>query len=137
MPRYSAERKASVLKKLLPPHNRLKTFKNSSDPAFADKVIDLVGLYMNPPENAVVLSVDEKTQIQALERTQPGLPLNPSWIGSRTPDYKRHGTTSLYAAFRKSDGESCPSLEQQRVFVIFEIVGATYEQGESAAHYFG
>jgi len=88
----------------LRPH-RLKTFKISSDPAFADKVIDIVGLYMNPPENAVVLSVDEKTQIQALERTQPGLPLNPSRIGSRTHDYKRHGTTSLYAAFNRLTGK--------------------------------
>lgn len=82
----------------LQPH-RFKTFKISSDPDFADKVIDIVGLYMNPPANAVVLSVDEKTQIQALDRTQPGLPLASSHIGSRTHDYKRHGTTSLYAAF--------------------------------------
>ena len=82
----------------LQPH-RLKTFKISNDPKFADKVIDIVGLYMNPPDNAVVLSVDEKTQIQALDRTQPGLPLASSRIGSRTHDYKRHGTTSLYVAF--------------------------------------
>ena len=82
----------------LQPH-RLKTFKISNDPHFAEKVVDIVGLYMNPPSNAVVLSVDEKTQIQALDRTQPGLPLSPGRIGSRTHDYKRHGTTSLYAAF--------------------------------------
>jgi transposase len=82
----------------LQPH-RLKTFKISNDPQFAEKVVDIVGLYMNPPSNAVVLSVDEKTQIQALDRTQPGLPLSPGKIGSRTHDYKRHGTTSLYAAF--------------------------------------
>ena len=88
----------------LRPH-RLKTFKISNDPEFADKVIDIVGLYMNPPENAVVLSVDEKTQIQALDRTQPGLPLNPSRIGSRTHDYKRHGTTSFYAAFNTLTGK--------------------------------
>jgi len=88
----------------LRPH-RLKTFKISSDPAFADKVIDIVGLYMNPPNNAVVLSVDEKTQIQALDRTQPGLPLNPSRIGSRTHDYKRHGTAALYAAFNTLNGK--------------------------------
>ena len=60
---------------------------------------------MNPPENVVVLSVDEKTQIQALDRTQPGLPLNPSRIGSRTHDYKRNGTTSLYAAFNTLTGK--------------------------------
>ena len=88
----------------LRPH-RLKTFKISNDPNFADKVIDIVGLYMNPPENAVVLSVDEKTQIQALDRTQPGLPLNPSRIGSRTHDYKRNGTASLYAAFNTLTGK--------------------------------
>ncbi|MAR91868.1 MAG: IS630 family transposase [Pseudomonadales bacterium] len=88
----------------LRPH-RLKTFKISNDPEFADKVVDIVGLYMNPPENAVVLSVDEKTQIQALDRTQPGLPLNPSRIGSRTHDYKRHGTTSLFAAFNTLTGK--------------------------------
>lgn len=82
----------------LQPH-RLKTFKISNDPKFAEKVIDIVGLYMNPPSNAVVLSVDEKTQIQALDRTQPGLPLSSGRIGSRTHDYKRNGTTSLYAAF--------------------------------------
>ena len=82
----------------LQPH-RLKNFKISNDPQFAEKVIDIVGLYMNPPSNAVVLSVDEKTQIQALDRTQPGLPLSEGRIGSRTHDYKRHGTTSLYAAF--------------------------------------
>lgn len=82
----------------LKPH-RLKTFKISNDPEFAEKVIDVVGLYMNPPDNALVLSVDEKTQIQALDRTQPMLPLKPGQIERRTHDYKRHGTTSLYAAF--------------------------------------
>jgi len=88
----------------LRPH-RLKTFKISNDPEFSEKVVDIVGLYMNPPENAVVLSVDEKTQIQALDRTQPGLPLNPSQVGSRTHDYKRHGTASLYAAFNTLTGK--------------------------------
>jgi len=88
----------------LKPH-RIKTFKISSDPEFADKVVDIVGLYMNPPSNALVLSVDEKTQIQALDRTQPGLPLSGGRIGSRTHDYKRHGTASLYAAFNVLTGE--------------------------------
>jgi len=82
----------------LKPH-RLKTFKISNDPNFAEKVVDIVGLYMNPPDNAIVLSVDEKTQIQALDRTQPMLPLRPGQIERRTHDYKRNGTTSLYAAF--------------------------------------
>lgn len=82
----------------LKPH-RLKTFKISNDPEFAEKVVDVVGLYMNPPDNALVLSVDEKTQSQALDRTQPMLPLRPGQIERRTHDYKRNGTTSLYAAF--------------------------------------
>lgn len=82
----------------LKPH-RLKTFKISNDPNFAEKVVDVVGLYMDPPANAIVLSVDEKTQIQALDRTQPMLPLRPGQIERRTHDYKRNGTTSLYAAF--------------------------------------
>lgn len=83
----------------LKPH-RLKTFKISSDPHFADKVIDVVGLYLNPPDNAIVLSVDEKTQIQALDRTRPMLlQLRPGQVERRTHDYKRHGTASLYAAF--------------------------------------
>ena len=82
----------------LKPH-RLKNFKISNDPNFAEKVIDVVGLYMDPPQNAVVLSVDEKTQIQALDRTQPMLPLKPGQIERRTHDYKRNGITNLYAAF--------------------------------------
>lgn len=87
----------------LKPH-RLKTFKLSTDPNFAEKVVDIVGLYMSPPENAVVLSVDEKTQIQALDRTQPMLPLRPGQIERRTHDYKRNGTVSLYAAFDIATG---------------------------------
>lgn len=88
----------------LKPH-RLRTFKISNDPAFAEKVVDVVGLYLKPPENAVVLSVDEKTQIQALDRTQPMLPLRPGRIESRTHDYKRNGTASLYAAFDIATGK--------------------------------
>lgn len=88
----------------LKPH-RLKTFKISNDPRFAEKVQDVVGLYLDPPDNAVVLSVDEKTQIQALDRTQPMLPLRPGQIERRTHDYKRNGTRSLYAAFDVATGE--------------------------------
>jgi transposase len=88
----------------LKPH-RLKTFKISNDPDFADKVVDIVGLYMDPPDNAMVLSVDEKTQIQALDRTQPMLPLKPGQVERRTHDYKRHGITNLYAAFDILTGE--------------------------------
>ena len=88
----------------LKPH-RLKTFKLSRDPQFAEKVIDVVGLYLHPPDNALVLSVDEKTQIQALDRTHPMLPLRPGQVAHRTHDYKRHGTTNLYAAFNVATGE--------------------------------
>lgn len=88
----------------LKPH-RLKNFKISRDPYFADKVQDIVGLYLNPPDNAMVLSVDEKTQIQALDRTQPMLPLKPGQIERRTHDYTRHGTRSLYAAFDVATGQ--------------------------------
>lgn len=88
----------------LKPH-RIKNFKISNDPNFAEKVIDVVGLYLDPPDNALVLSVDEKTQIQALDRTQPLLPLRPGQIERRTHDYKRHGTVSLYAAFDVATGQ--------------------------------
>jgi transposase len=87
----------------LQPH-RLRTFKKSNDPAFAAKVEDVVGLYMNPPAHAVVVSIDEKSQIQALDRTQPGLPLKPGKCGTMTHDYKRHGTTTLFAALNILDG---------------------------------
>jgi transposase len=87
----------------LQPH-RIRTFKKSNDPAFAAKVEDIVGLYMNPPAHAVVVSIDEKSQIQALDRTQPGLPLKPGRCGTMTHDYKRHGTTTLFAALNILDG---------------------------------
>jgi transposase len=87
----------------LQPH-RVRTFKRSTDPAFAEKVEDIVGLYMHPPAHAVVLSIDEKSQIQALDRTQPGLPMKPGKCGTMTHDYKRHGTTTLFAAFNTLDG---------------------------------
>jgi transposase len=96
----------------LKPH-RLKTFKFSTDPEFAEKVTDIVGLYMNPPENALVLSVDEKTQIQALDRTQPMLPLRPGQIERRTHDYKRNGTRSLYAAFDILTGQVIGRVTQK------------------------
>ena len=87
----------------LQPH-RIRTFKRSNDPAFAEKVTDIVGLYMSPPAHAVVLSIDEKSQIQALDRTQPGLPLKPGKTGTMTHDYKRNGTTTLFAALNVLDG---------------------------------
>ena len=87
----------------LQPH-RVRQFKLSNDPAFADKLRDVVGLYMDPPAHALVFSVDEKSQIQALDRTQPGLPLKKGRAGTMTHDYKRHGTTTLFAALNVLDG---------------------------------
>lgn len=87
----------------LQPH-RVETFKLSKDPLFIDKVRDVVGLYMDPPERAIVLCVDEKSQIQALDRTAPILPLMPGTPERRTHDYKRHGTTSLFAALDAASG---------------------------------
>jgi transposase len=81
-----------------------RTFKVSNDPQFADKLTDVVGLYLNPPEHAIVLSVDEKSQIQALDRTQPGLPLKKGRCGTMTHDYKRNGTATLFAALNTLDG---------------------------------
>src|SRR5712691_2626519 len=80
------------------------TFKVSNDPDFAKKVKDIVGLYLDPPEKALVLAVDEKSQIQALDRTQPGLPMKKGRAGTMTHDYKRHGTTTLFAALNVLDG---------------------------------
>lgn len=87
----------------LKPH-LVRTFKVSNDPRFAEKVEDIVGLYLNPPARAVVFSVDEKSQIQALDRTQPGLPLKQGRCGTMTHDYRRHGTTTLFAALNTLDG---------------------------------
>jgi len=87
----------------LQPH-RSETFKLSKDPLFIDKVRDIVGLYMNPPDRALVLCVDEKSQIQALDRTQPLLPMRPGQVERRTHDYARHGTTSLFAALDVKTG---------------------------------
>ncbi len=81
-----------------------KTFKVSNDPQFAEKLDAIVGLYLNPPEHALVLCVDEKSQIQALDRTQPGLPLKKGRCGTMTHDYKRHGTATLFAALSTLDG---------------------------------
>ena len=105
----------------LQPH-RLRTFKKSNDPAFAEKVEDVVGLYMNPPAHAVVLSIDEKSQIQALDRTQPGLPLKPGKCGTMTHDYKRNGTTTLFAALNILDGTvvgRCMPRHTHKEFIKF------------------
>ena len=105
----------------LQPH-RLRSFKRSNDPAFAKKVEDIVGLYMDPPMHTVVLSIDEKSQIQALDRTQPGLPLKPGKCGTMTHDYKRNGVTTLFAALNVQDGTvlgRCMSQHRHQEFVRF------------------
>lgn len=105
----------------LQPH-RTKTFKLSNDPQFAEKLVDVVGLYMNPPEHALVLCVDEKSQIQALDRTQKGLPIHPGRLGTMTHDYKRHGTTTLFAALLVADGlviEKCMPRHRHQEWIKF------------------
>ena len=82
-----------------------RTFKVSTDPRFEEKLQDVVGLYLDPPDNAVVFSFDEKSSVQALDRTQPGLPLKQGRCGTMTHDYKRHGTTSLFVAMDVASGE--------------------------------
>jgi transposase len=105
----------------LQPH-RVESFKFSNDPQFALKVRDIVGLYMNPPDKAIVLSVDEKSQIQALDRTQPILPLRPSLPERQTHDYERHGTTTLFAALNVLEGTvigECQSRHRHQEFLRF------------------
>jgi transposase len=105
----------------LKPH-REGTFKISKDPLLVDKVRDIVGLYLNPPERALVLSVDEKSQIQALDRTQTLLPMQPGRMALRTHDYKRHGTTSLFAALDVATGKvigTCMNRHRSKEFISF------------------
>ena len=105
----------------LQPH-RIRTFKRSNDPEFAAKLADIVGLYVDPPKHAIVLSVDEKSQIQALDRTQPGLPLKPGKAGTMTHDYKRNGTTTLFAALDVLDGtviSRCMQRHRHQEFLRF------------------
>src|SRR5438309_3083347 len=94
------------------PH-RTKTFKLSRDPRFLEKLTDVVGLYLNPPDKAMVLCVDEKSQIQALNRTQPGLPLKKGRCGTMTHDYKRNGTTTLFAALDLLEGKVIGDFHQR------------------------
>ena len=105
----------------LKPH-LTRTFKLSNDPHFAEKVQDIVGLYLNPPDKALVFSVDEKSQIQALDRTQPGLPLKKGRAGTMTHDYKRNGTTTLFAALDVKTGEvigECMPRHRAKEFLRF------------------
>jgi hypothetical protein len=105
----------------LQPH-RVRSFKRSGDPEFVAKMTDIVGLYLDPPAHAVVLSIDEKSQIQALDRTQPGLPLKPGRCGTMTHDDKRHGTTTLFAALDVLDGKvigRCMQQHRNEEFIRF------------------
>jgi transposase len=105
----------------LKPH-RTKNFKLSRDPRFVEKLTDVVGLYLNPPDKAIVLCVDEKSQIQALNRTQPGLPLKKGRCGTMTHDYKRHGTTTLFAALDVLQGKvigDCYKRHRHQEFLKF------------------
>ena len=101
---------------------RAETFKFSTDPELVAKVTDVVGLYLNPPENAIVLSIDEKSQIQALDRTQKTLPMQPGQAEKRTHDYIRHGTTTLFAALEIATGEItglCKPRHRHQEFLVF------------------
>ena len=105
----------------LQPH-RMRQFKLSNDPNFASKLRDIVGLYVDPPAHAVVLSIDEKSQIQALDRTQPGLPMKKGRCGTMTHDYKRNGTTTLFAALNVLDGKvigRCMQQHRHQEFIRF------------------
>jgi transposase len=100
--------------------HRAETFKLSNDPLFVDKVFDVVGLHANPPEGAIVLCVDEKSQCQALARSQPTFPMMPGMPEKRTHDYVRHGTTSLFAAFNTADGTVMSSLHRRHRTIEFK-----------------
>lgn len=116
----------------LKPH-LVKRFKLSTDPHFEDKLRDVVGLYLNPPEHALVLSVDEKSQIQALDRTQPSLPLYPGRLGTLTHDYKRNGTTTLFAALELAEGQvigTCmPRHRHQEWLKFLKLIDTQTDQG--------
>ncbi len=120
----------------LKPH-RVRTFKLSNDPAFVEKLEDIIGLYVSPPEHAVVLSCDEKSQIQALDRTQPSLPLKRGRCGTMTHDYKRNGTTSLFAAMNVLDGtiiSQCqPRHRHQEWLKFLKLIDAQIP-GDMAIH---
>src|SRR6516162_5394796 len=112
------------------PH-RIETFKFSTDPQLEPKIRDVVGLYLDPPQNAVVVSVDEKSQIQALDRTQAGLPLRPGLAERRTHDYTRHGTTTLFAALEVATGkitaDACyPRHRHQEFLAVLNKVAAAH-----------
>jgi len=133
MARHSGISTSSVIWRAfgLQPH-RLETFKLSTDPLFVAKVRDVVGLYLNPPDHALVLCVDEKSQIQALDRTQPLLPMRPGQAERRSHDYKRHGTTSLFAALDIATGRVIGRCYQRHRAVEFRNFLAQVEQAVPA-----
>jgi transposase len=112
---------------------KVKTFKISNDPRFEEKLVNVVGLYLNPPERAVVFSFDEKTQCQALDRTQPSLPMKPGRAGTMTHDYKRHGTIDLFAAMNVAPGEVLTDLRKGHtgadVLRLFKQIDASVPRG--------
>jgi transposase len=112
---------------------KVDTFKISNDPAFEDKLVDVVGLYLRPPARAVVFSYDEKTQCQALDRTQPSLPMKPGRAGTMTHDYRRHGTIDLFAAMNVGTGQVHTHLRNGHtgadVLRFFKQIDATVERG--------
>ena len=114
---------------------QVDTFKISNDPEFEDKLVDVVGLYLNPPARAAVFSFDEKTQCQALDRTQPSLPLKPGRAGTMTHDYKRHGTVDLFAAMNIATGEVLTDLQARHtakdVLRFFKQIDASVPRGLS------
>jgi transposase len=120
----------------LKPH-LVETFKLSNDPQFVEKLIDIIGLYVSPPEHAVVLSCDEKSQIQALDRTQPSLPIKPGRCGTMTHDYKRHGTTSLFAALNVLDGtviSTCQPRHRHQEWLKFLKLIQSQVPGDKDVH---
>ena len=120
----------------LKPH-RVESFKLSNDPEFVEKLHDIVGLYLCPPEHAVVLCCDEKSQIQALDRTQPGLPMKRGRCGTMTHDYKRNGTTSLFAALNTRDGcviSQCQTRHRHQEWLGFLKLIKSQVPGDAPIH---
>ena len=119
--------------RVLKPH-LVKTLKIPNDPRFEEKLIDVVGLYLNPPDNAVVLSFEEKSQIQALDRTQPSLPMTPGRAGTTTHDFTRNGTTTLFAALNIATGQlvgKCFSRHRHEEFLAFlKLIDREVEKGK-------
>ena len=111
---------------------RVETFKFSNDPRFEEKLVDVVGLYLNPPEDAIVLCMDEKSQMEALDRTQPSLPIKPGRAGTMTHDYKRNGTTTLFAALDVLTGSVIGRLPRHRHVEFLNSCGRSIARSPNA-----